>query len=81
MDFLLVGLLLWGLLAVAVILLAAGLWKKSWKAMLGSGLAFVPPTLLIALGDSGPLFKLTLLVPVAVLAAAFYMKKRSMYFI
>lgn len=80
MDFFLVGFLLWGLLIVAVILLSIGLWKNSWKALLWSGLAFLPPMLLIASGNEGFLFKLALLIPAAVIAGAFYMKKRMVYF-
>ncbi|OXS76575.1 hypothetical protein [Domibacillus enclensis] len=80
MDFLLVGFLLWGLLIAAVILLVVGLWKNEWKALLWSGLSFLPPMLLIAAGDGGFLFKLALLVPVAVMAGAFWMKNRMMYF-
>ncbi|OES46331.1 hypothetical protein [Domibacillus iocasae] len=80
MDFLLVGFLLWGLLIAAVILLILGLWKNSWKALLWSGIAFLPPMLLIALGHDGFIFKLALLIPAAVIAGAVYMKKRMMYF-
>ncbi|MCP3763044.1 hypothetical protein NLX67_11665 [Domibacillus sp. A3M-37] len=80
MDFLLVGFLLWGLLIAAVILLILGLWKNSWQALLWSGIASLPPMLLIASGEDGFIFKLALLIPVAVIAGALYMKKRMTYF-
>ncbi|MFF2875864.1 hypothetical protein ACFVR2_06020 [Gottfriedia sp. NPDC057991] len=40
-----VGLIFWLLISSGFILLAWGLWKKSWKTLILSGVALILPTL------------------------------------
>ncbi|MEQ2526721.1 hypothetical protein EKG37_10685 [Robertmurraya yapensis] len=48
MDFLLVGIGLWGLLILGGLLFLFGLWKKSWLAHFFSGLALLVPAIILA---------------------------------
>ena len=75
MDFLLVGIVLWLLVVGSVVLFLWGLYKKSWKALLISGIAFIIPAYSF-IGTDGWV-RLLALVPVVafILAFNFYKKK------
>ncbi|WP_449622042.1 hypothetical protein [Robertmurraya sp. Marseille-Q9965] len=48
MDFLLVGIALWGLLIFGGLLFLYGLWKKSWLAYFLCGLTLLIPSIILA---------------------------------
>ena len=78
MGFFLVGILLWSLVFVSIILFIYGLWKRSWKVLVWSGAALLVPMLSIFLGGQGIWFRLCIVPPIAILAAAYYMKQKTM---
>ncbi|MEE3953480.1 hypothetical protein [Peribacillus frigoritolerans] len=73
MGFFLVGLVFWTLIGASLLLFIWGLWKKSWKALLISGIALVPPSLYFLGGNSW--FRLVALLPLISLLLAFYTRK------
>ncbi|MGK7376857.1 hypothetical protein ACSFXN_03375 [Planococcus sp. 1R117A] len=77
MSLFLMGILLWSLVIASVILFVYGLWKSSWKALMWSGTAILLPTILIFMGDDGIWFRFSILVPIAIFAAAYYMKHKT----
>lgn len=78
MGFLLMGILLWSLVIVSAVLLVYGLWKQSWKALALSGTALLLPMALIAFDGSGSMwFKLSIVPPLLIFVAAYFMKNRS----
>jgi hypothetical protein len=78
MGLFLMGILLWSLVIISVVLFVYGLWKSSWKALLWSGVAILLPTVLIFMGENqGIWFRLSILVPIAIFAAAFFMKQKT----
>lgn len=76
-SFFLVGILLWSLIVASIVLLIAGLWKRSWKAIAWSGIALLPPMSLIFMGGEGIWFRLCILLPLVLLIAAFLMKQQK----
>lgn len=76
MGLFMMGILLWSLVIISAALFVYGLWKNSWKALMGSGAALLVPTLLIFMGGHGIWFRLSILVPIAIFAAAFFMKQK-----
>lgn len=77
MDFFLVGLVLWGLIGAALLLFIWALWKKAWRAFVWSGVALLPPILSVYIGGAEGWFKASFLLPVALFALAYYVKKRT----
>ena len=77
MDFFLMGILLWSLVIASLVLLVWGLWKQSWKALVWSGAALILPMALIFMGDQGIWFKFSVVPPLMIFAAAFYVRQRS----
>ncbi|HSJ37730.1 MAG TPA: hypothetical protein VK945_05900 [Planococcus sp. (in: firmicutes)] len=78
MGFLLMGILLWSLVIASVVLFVYGLWKHSWKALAWSGVALLFPMGLIAFDGSGSMwFKLSIVPPLLIFAAAYFMKRNT----
>lgn len=78
MDFFLFGILLWSLVIASLVLLVWGFWKHSWKALMWSGIALLLPMGLIFMGgDQGIWFNLSIVPPLLIFAAAFYMRQKS----
>ncbi|WP_225218426.1 hypothetical protein [Planococcus wigleyi] len=76
-GFFLVGIVLWSLVIASIVLVIIGLWKRSWKAIAWSGIALLPPMLLIFMGGEGIWFRLCILLPLVLLIAAFLMKQQK----
>ncbi|MGG0178835.1 hypothetical protein [Gottfriedia acidiceleris] len=70
-----VGLIFWLLFSTGFILLVLGLWKKSWKSLVVSGVALILPTLYF--GGAENWFKLVVFLPIIPLALAFIIKKTN----
>lgn len=73
MGFFWVGLIFWLLLGASVLLFIWGLWKKSWKALLISGIALVLPSLYFLGGNNW--FRLVSLLPLIPFLLAFHTRK------
>ncbi|PRS26180.1 hypothetical protein C6W19_25795 [Bacillus sp. RJGP41] len=73
MGFFWVGLVFWLLIGASLLLFIWGLWKKSWKALLISGIALVLPSLYF-LGGNG-WYRLVALLPLIPFLLAFYTRK------
>ncbi|MCH4825293.1 MAG: hypothetical protein N2C11_08615 [Planococcus sp. (in: firmicutes)] len=78
MSFFLVGILLWSLVIGSIILAIIGLWKRSWKALAWSGIALLPPMALIFWGGEGIWFRMSILLPLLLFVAAYWMKQQQM---
>ncbi|WP_394121787.1 hypothetical protein [Planococcus donghaensis] len=78
MSFFLVGIVLWSLVIGGIVLAIVGLWRKSWQALAWSGIALLPPMLLIFMGGEGIWFRLCILLPLVLFIAAFLMKQQKM---
>ncbi|HSP22501.1 MAG TPA: hypothetical protein VLQ20_09230 [Planococcus sp. (in: firmicutes)] len=77
MGLFLMGILLWSLVIASVVLFVYGLWKRSWKALAWSGAALLLPMGLIAFDGSGSMwFKLSIVPPLLIFAAAYFMKHK-----
>ncbi|MGG3448873.1 MULTISPECIES: hypothetical protein [Bacillaceae] len=76
MDFFLVGLGLWIMIGSALLLFIWGLWKKSWRALVWSGIALLPSILSIYIGGTEGWLKVSILLPLVLFVRAYYMKKR-----
>lgn len=74
-GFISVAIILWGLIIAAGVLLVIGFVRKSWKALMYSGLAFIIPG--IILFTQGGSFRLLLLYPVIAIIFAFVLKRKS----
>ncbi|MEE6451013.1 hypothetical protein RAH41_10605 [Gottfriedia acidiceleris] len=70
-----VGLIFWLLISTGFILLVFGLWKKSWKSLVVSGVVFILPSLYFSGGES--CFKLVVFLPMIPLAFAYIIKKNN----
>ncbi len=75
MAFFIVGFILWVLIVVAAACLLLGLWKKSWKYLMSSGLALFIPSLYFWGAENW--FKLIALLPWLVFLLAYYMYKKK----
>ena len=75
MDFFLVGIVYWLLIGGSVLLFVRGIWKKSWKAFLWSGIALVIPTISLYVGGAEGWFRLAGLLPLLLFGLAYYTKK------
>lgn len=77
LNFLLVAILYWTLLGVSFLLLFWGLWIKSWRMLLWSGIALLPPTLSFYYGGAEGWFNLAGLVPLVIFGIAYYTKRKG----
>ncbi|WP_342044372.1 hypothetical protein [Bacillus sp. OTU530] len=77
MDFFLVAILYWVLIGASLFLLFWGVWKKSWKALLASGIALLLPALSLYFGSAEGWFRLAALPPVIIVILAYYTKITS----
>lgn len=68
-----VGFILWGLIVASGLLFLWGLWKRSRKAFLTSGIAILIPA--IVLSTQQGVFLLFLLLPVLAFVFAYFTKK------
>ncbi len=75
MGFYWVGFIFWILIGAAFFLFIYGLWKKSWQALLISGIAFLLPMLYF--GGAENWFRLLALVPLIPFVLAYYTRKRA----
>lgn len=73
MDFYWVGFIFWTRVVVALLLSVYGIWKKSWQALIISGIAFVLPMLYFVGAENW--FKLLALVPLVPFALAYFIRK------
>jgi hypothetical protein len=73
MNFLLVGIGLWGLLILGGLLFLVGLWKKSWLSYFFSGIVLLVPSIILA--TERGFFTLFILLPLIVFGFALYTKK------
>jgi hypothetical protein len=73
-GFFLVGFILWGLIAVSGIFFILGLFKKSWKAFLISGVTILVPAIILSTQHGW--FNLFYLLPVAAFGFSYFTKKR-----
>ncbi|MDQ0227693.1 hypothetical protein [Metabacillus niabensis] len=74
MGFYWVGFIFWFLIVSASILLILGLWKKSCKVLIYSGILIILPSLYF--GGAENWFSLLILFPLIPFVLAFYIKKR-----
>jgi len=75
MDFFLVGIVYWILIGASVLLFVWGVWNKSWKGFLWSGIALALPTISLYVGGAEGWFRLAGLLPLLLFVLAFYTKK------
>ncbi len=75
MNLFLVGIIYWLLIGASVLLFVWGLWKKSWKGFLWSGIALALPTISLYVGGAEGWFRLAGLLPLLLFVLAFYTKK------
>lgn len=73
-DFYWVGVIFWALIGCALLLSVYGLWKKSSKALIFSGIAFILPMLYF--GGAENWFRLFAFVPLIPFVLAYYINKR-----
>lgn len=73
MWFFLLGLLFWSLVAGSLLLFIGGLLKKSWKALLISGVAFLLPSLII--GGAQGWMRMIVIMPWIAFLLSYYFKK------
>ena len=73
-GFLVVSALLWLLIIGSIVFLLWGAFKKSWKGVLYSGIAFLIPA--IILSTQKGLFLLYLFLPLLAFVVAYFMKSR-----
>jgi hypothetical protein len=74
MGFYWVGFIFWFLIVASFLLIILGLWKKSWKALICSGIFLILPTLYF--GGAENWFRLLVLFPLIPFVLALYIKKR-----
>ncbi|KAA0547956.1 hypothetical protein FZW96_09445 [Bacillus sp. BGMRC 2118] len=76
MGLFMIAIVYWVLIGISIVSFIWGLWKRSWTALLVSGLTLFVPTLSLYAGDAEGLFKWSVLAPVMVLFIAYYYKNR-----
>lgn len=75
MALFLIGMVYWLLIGAAVLLFVRGIWKKSSKAFMWSGIALAIPTISLYVGGADGWFRLAGLLPLLLLGLAYYTKK------
>lgn len=75
MDFFLVGVLLWLLIAVSGLLFIWGIMKKNWIILLISGFCILIPSMIFSTVDGW--VKLFVVLPLISFAIAYYFYKRT----
>lgn len=73
MGFYWAGLIFWILIGASLLLFIWGRWKKSWKALLVSGMALLLPSLYF--GGAENWFRLLVFLPLIPFVFAYYTKK------
>ncbi|RID81562.1 hypothetical protein D1953_20455 [Peribacillus asahii] len=76
MDFYWVGFIFWLLIGASVLLFIWGLWKKSWKVLLISGIALILPSLYFLGAENW--FRILVFLPLIPLFLAYYSRKRAL---
>lgn len=76
MGFYWVGRIFWLLIGASILLFIWGLLKKSWKALLISGIALILPSLYFLGAENG--FRLLGFLPLIPLFLAYYTRKKVM---
>jgi len=79
MGFYWVGLIFWILIGASLLLFIWGLWKKSWKALLMSGISLLLPSLYF--GGAENWFRLLVLLPLVPFVLAYCTRKRVKHFL
>jgi hypothetical protein len=74
-GFISIAVFLWGLIIAAGVFLIIGFFRKSWKALLYSGLALIIPSIIL-FTQGGP-FRLLLLYPLIAIIFAFVLKRKG----
>jgi hypothetical protein len=74
-GFISIAIILWGLMIAAGIFLVIGFVRKSWKALLYSGISFIVPG--IILFTQGGSYRLLLLYPLIAIIFAFVLKRKG----
>jgi len=72
MEFYLVGIVFWGLTIISIFLFLLGLWNKSWKVLLTSGVFLILPSLYFYGAENW--FKLFIITPFIPFLMAYYYK-------
>jgi hypothetical protein len=78
MDFYWVGLIFWTLIVASFLLLILGLWNKSWRVLIYSGISLILPSLYFVGGENW--VKLLVLFPLIPFVLALYIKKSVYHF-
>ncbi|PGL71149.1 hypothetical protein [Bacillus sp. AFS055030] len=68
-----VGLIFWMLISSGILLLVWGLWKKSWKTLIVSGIVFILPTFYF--GGAESWLRVVVFFPMIPLILAYIIKK------
>lgn len=74
-GFISIAVILWGFILVSIVFFVIGFVRRSWKALLYSGLAFIIPG--IVLSTQGGLYLFILLYPIISILFAVVIKRRS----
>jgi len=74
-GFISIAIILWGLIIAAGVFLVIGFVRKSWKALLYSGIAFIIPGIIL-FTQGGP-FRLLLLYPLIAIIFAFVLRRKG----
>ncbi|TKC19627.1 hypothetical protein [Robertmurraya kyonggiensis] len=74
MEFYWMGFIFLLLIIVSFVLLILGLWKKSWKFLIFSGISLILPSLYFSGAENW--FRLLVLFPIIPFALTYYIKKR-----
>jgi len=69
-----IGFIFWVLIGTGLLLTLYGLWKKSWKALLLSGVVLILPMLYF--GGAENWFRILAFVPLLPFVLAYYTKKK-----
>ncbi|MBM6618464.1 hypothetical protein [Bacillus suaedaesalsae] len=77
MGLFLIAILYWLLIGISILSLIWGIWRKSWKALLISGLSLFGPTLSLYVGGAEGLLKWSVLAPLMVLLIAYFYKNKE----
>ncbi|WP_216829713.1 hypothetical protein [Alkalihalobacterium elongatum] len=70
-----IGFLLWGLIVASIISVIIGIWKKSWKSFLFSGLTLFVPAIVLATQPGW--LRLMVGIPILLVILAFFTKRKQ----
>jgi hypothetical protein len=74
MGFYWMGLIFWILVGVSFLLLIWGLWKRSWKVLIFSGISLLLPSLYFVGGENWS--RLLIVLPLIPFVLAYYTQKK-----